>query len=67
MPGQTCHGETCCLDEDRVDVGADWPLGSMVRESYDCIAVTQLDGDPVPDCPMLVTPSGDTSTLQACR
>ena len=35
--GAYAHGETCCLDEDRVDVGADCPLGSMVRESYDCI------------------------------
>ena len=35
--GAYAHSETCCLDEDRVDVGADCPLGSMVRESYDCI------------------------------
>ena len=35
--GAYAHGETCCLDKDRVDVGADCPLGSMVRESYDCI------------------------------
>ena len=35
--GAYAHGETCCLDEDRVDVGADCPFGSMVRESYDCI------------------------------
>ena len=35
--GAYAHGETCCLDEDRVDVGAYCPLGSMVRESYDGI------------------------------
>ena len=35
--GAYAHGETCCLDEDRVDVGADCPFGSMVWESYDCI------------------------------
>ena len=35
--GAYAHGEACRLDEDRVDVGADCPLGSMVRESYDCI------------------------------
>ena len=35
--GAYAHGETCCLDKDRVDVGADCPLGSMVRESYDGI------------------------------
>ena len=35
--GAYAHGETCCLDEGRVDVGADCPLGSMVWESYDCI------------------------------
>ena len=35
--GAYAHGETCCLDEDRIDVGADCPLASMVRESCDCI------------------------------
>ena len=35
--GAYAHGETCCLDEDRVDVGAYCPLGSMVRDSYDGI------------------------------
>ena len=31
------HDETCRPDQDRVDTGAYCPLGSMVRESYDCI------------------------------
>ena len=35
--GAYAHGETCCLDEDRINVGADCPLASMVRESCDCI------------------------------
>ena len=35
--GAYAHGETCCLDEDRINVGADCPLASMVREICDCI------------------------------
>ena len=35
--GAYAHGETCCLDEDRINVGADCPLASIVRESCDCI------------------------------
>ena len=31
------HGEVCRLDEDRAGIGAYCPIGSMVRESYDCI------------------------------
>ena len=35
--GAYAHGETCCPDEDRINIGADCPLASMVRESCDCI------------------------------
>ena len=40
--------EACRTDQDRVDVGADCPLGSMVREFYDyIIGDAPLWGDPV--------------------
>ena len=41
-------GEVCRLDEDRVDIGAYCPIGSMVRESYGgIIGDVPARGDPV--------------------
>ena len=53
--GAYAHGETCCLDEDRINVGADCPLASMVRESCDCII-----GDARPEA----IPFGETVRCQ---
>ena len=36
-PRMYAHGEACRLDQDREDTGAYCPLGSVVRESCDCI------------------------------
>ena len=52
--GAYAHGETCCLDEDRINVGADCPLASMVRESYDCI---------IGDAPSGAIPLGRVATV----
>ncbi len=53
--GAYAHGETCCLDEDRINVGADCPLASMVREYCDCII-----GDARPEA----IPFGRLSTVR---
>ena len=37
MPRMYAHGEACRPDQDREDTGAYCPLGSVVRESCDCI------------------------------
>ena len=49
------HDETCPPDQDRLDTGAYYPIGSMVRESYDGI---------IGDVPNGAIPLGRMSTVR---
>ena len=49
------HDETCRPDQDRLDTGAYYPIGSMVRESYDGI---------IGDAPIGAIPLGRVSPVR---
>ena len=53
--GAYAHGEACRPDEDRADAGAYCPIGSMVREPYDCI---------IGDAPIGAIPLGRVATAR---
>ena len=54
-PQMYAHGEACRLDQGRMDTGAYCPVGSMVRETCDCI---------IGDAPPEAIPFGRLATVR---
>ena len=63
--GAYAHGETCCLDEDRINVGADCPLASMAGSLATASLVTlNQRRSRSGDCTLSVTPSKQSVVLR---